>query len=436
MNIRIRALALACIVGFLPQLHAQTVATRAADYIIALVNSEPITFQELNSEVLRVTKQLAQNQQSAPPAAELRKLVLERMVNDKAQLQWARDTGIKIEPGAIDQAEESVARQNQIDLEQLHKNLAKDGISVDTFRNQLRDQLTLSRLHERDVESIIRVSDVDVDRKILERQSTNTDPLAQDINLSQILVALPEKASGEEAAALFLKARKLLERVRAGEEFDALVQSESAAERKNGGQMGLRRADRYPSLFVSATQDIPVGGVSEVVRSGAGFHILKVVERRAPERLVKTLVQTRARHILIRTGAKVTPAQAVARLSALKTQITSDKVSFVNAAREVSEDSTAAQGGDLGWASPGMFVPEFEETMNKLAEGDISAPLVSRFGVHLIQVVERRRVELNPQQVRESVRNQLRQELYEQTYATWARDLRARAFVEFRDPPL
>jgi peptidyl-prolyl cis-trans isomerase SurA len=360
---------------------------------------------------------------------------LERLINDRAQLQVARETGIKIDDAAVDQAEQNVARQNQVELSELHKRLAKDGVDVATFRAQLREQLVLSRLQERDVGSRIRIAEQDIDRFLQEQQAANTDPLTQEINLAQILIAVPEKASGEQSASLFLKAKKVLERIRSGEDFVRVMQEVSAADRANGGQLGLRRADRYPPSFVEATQKLEIGGVSEIVRSGAGFHILKVVEKRAPTKLVKVVVQTRAQHILLRVGPQLTQAAALAQLAEYKKRILSGATTFAALAREHSQDGSAAQGGDLGWANPGMFVPEFEEVMNQLAEGEIGNPLVSRFGVHLIQVNDRRRVDLGPREVRELVRNQLREAKLEEAYAAWAKDVRERAYVELREPP-
>ncbi|OYQ38684.1 molecular chaperone SurA [Rhodoferax sp. TH121] len=434
MKLRLWAIALACACGLaMPSLHAQT--SQPLDYIVALVNSEPITHQELEREIKRVAQQIVQQGQAMPPAAELRRLVLERMINDRAQLQLARETGIRIDVSAIDRAEQAVATQNEVDVAGLHQRLTKDGVSVATFRNGLRDQLMLNRLHEREVESTIKVSDVDVDRAMQTQLAANTDPLTFDINLAQILVAVPEKATAEQAAAIFVQAKRLLDRIRAGEDFDRLVKETSAADRNNGGQLGLRRADRYPLLFVEATQALKVGEVSEVVRSGAGFHILKVIEKRAPTRLVQTVVQSRARHVLLRSSPQLPQAQAIAKLADARQRIMAGKTDFAAVARSLSQDTSAEQGGDLGWASPGMFVPEFEEAMNALKESEISQPVVSRFGVHLIQLMERRRVELSPQQVRESVRSQLRRSRYDEAYRNWAQDVRGRAYVEMREPP-
>lgn len=434
MNFLNRALALACLFNLLlPLAHAQS--SQQADFIVAVVNSEPITNSEVRAEVQRISVKLAQQRQTPPSADALRREVLERLINDRAQLQLARETGIRVDDALVDQAEQSVARQNQVDLTELHRRLALDGVPVALFRAQLRDQQMLTRLHEREVEARIRITEQDIDRYLQDQQANNTDPFAQEINLAQILIAVPEKATSAQAAALFTQAQKVLERIRGGEDFVRVMQSISAADRSNGGQLGLRRADRYPASFVLATQNTEVGGVSEIVRSGAGFHILKVMEKRAPAVLVKTIEQSRAQHILLRPSANLTQDAALAQLAGFKKKILAGTASFASLAREHSQDGSASQGGDLGWVMPGMFVPEFEQVMNRLAEGEISNPVVSRFGVHLIQLVERRRVDLSPRELRDSVRAQLKDMRVEEAFATWARDVRSRAFVEMREPP-
>ena len=410
--------------------HAQT--SRPADSIVAVVNSEPITQSEVRAAVQRASRDLAQQRIAAPPADELARRVLERLINERAQLQHARETGIRVDEAAIDQAEQGVARQNQIDVAELRMRVARDGFSVAQFRSQLRDQLTLSRLHERDVEGRLRITEADIDAALAEQQAGQTDPLVQDINLANLLVSVPENATTEQAAQRMLQAQKVLDRLRSGEDFAALVSELSAGDRANGGQLGLRRADRYPPAFVAATQNLAAGQVSEIVRSGAGFHILKVIEKKAPSQ-VRTAVQTHARHILLRPGPQLTQAAAVAQAADFKKRIESGTATFQALAREHSQDGSAPQGGDLGWAGQGAFVPEFEEPMNRLADGQLSGPVVSRFGVHLIQVLERRRVELSEREVRESIRAQLKESRYEAAFASWAQDIRANAFVELRE---
>ena len=433
-NSRFCALAMLALAVFSPVL-AQTPKTQLADFVVALVNSEPITNSEVRAATLRVSSQLRAQGQRVPPLAELQKNVLERLVNDRAQLQLAAESGIRIDDATIDQAEQNLASQNQLDVASWRQRMNEDGLSASSLRAQLRDQIMLTRLREREVDTRIRISDQDVDRALAEQQASNTDPLAQEINLAQLLVAVPERADAKQVEQLQAQAQNLLKRVRAGERFETLVKQYSDAERAKDGQLGLRRADRYPPVFVQATQQLPVGGVSELVHSGAGFHILKVVERRAPATLGKTVVQHRVRHILLRTTPELSAFAATTRLAEVRQRILSGKTSFASAAREVSQDGSAAQGGDLGWVNPGSFVPEFEEAMYRLKEGEISAPVVSRFGVHLIQVTDQRRVELSAQQVREQLRQQLREAKLEEAYLAWARDVRQRAYVEMREPP-
>jgi len=434
MNFRTWAPILGIFCGFLAAgVHAQS--TQPGDYIVAVVNSDPITNSDVRIAMQRVTKELTQQRVAVPPANELRRQVLERLINERAQLQVAAENGVRVDESAVDQAEQAVARQNQIDVAELRNRVAKDGMDAKQFRSQLRDQITLARLHEREIEARLKISESDIDTAIAEQQAGNADPLAQEINLANLLVAVPEKASNEQVAELQRKAEKILARLRAGEDFAALVQEASSADRANGGQLGLRRVDRYPPSFVAATQNLAVGGISDIVRSGAGFHILKVVEKRAPTSLNRTVVQSHARHILLRLSPQLTQAAAISQLADFKKRIEAGSTTFQALAREHSQDGSASQGGDLGWTGPGAFVPEFEEPMSRLADGQISQPVVSRFGVHLIQLIERRRVEMSEREVRESIRAQLRESRYESAFTSWAQDVRGKAFVEYREPP-
>lgn len=421
--------------GTPPLTGAQPGPQRQADFIVAIVNSEPITNNEVQGELQRLNQQLAQQRRPQPDSKELARQVLERLINEKAQLQLALESGIHIDDSAVDLAEQKIARQNQLDVAELHRRLARDGVVLSQFRAQLRDQLILTRLRERDVEPRVRVSDLEVDQYLREQQS-NSNPAAQEINLAQILVTVPDAATPVQIAALQARAQRALVRAQAGEDFTTLVREFSdASDLTKGGQLGLRSTDRYPPLFLEATQTLAVGGVSKLVRSGAGFHILKVIEKKNAALPAMTVSQSRARHILLRVSPQLSEAAARDKLSSFKKRILAGQADFAALAHDNSQDGSAAQGGDLGWANPGMFVPEFEEVMNRLAPGQISDPLVSRFGVHLIQLTERRNVTLNPREQRESVRAMLREKKLDDAYATWARDLRGRAYVEMREPP-
>ncbi len=410
-------------------------AITQADFIVAVVNSEPITNTEVRRELQRVLQQIAQQRRAQPDVQVLASQVLESLVNRKAQLQLARETGVRVEASAIDQSEQNIAVQNQLDLPELHRRVERDGLSVTQFRNQLRDQIALQRLRERDVEGRVRVTDLEIDQ-YLQDQSSRVDLAAVQLNLAQILVVVPESASTEQSLALRKRAERALERARAGDDFAALVREFSdASDLASGGQLGLRTADRYPSLFVSATMPLAVGEVAPLVQSPAGFHVLKVIEKINPSLPTMAVTQSRARHILLVPNARMSEKEARDKLSDIKKQLVTAGADFAVLAREFSQDGSAAQGGDLGWASPGMFVPEFEAVMNRLAPGEVSDPLVSRFGVHLIQLLERRKATLSQADQRESVRGMLREKKTEEAYVTWAQELRARAYVELREPP-
>ena len=410
---------------------------RAADYIVAVVNSEPITNNEVRSRMVRFEQQLTQQGTSLPPRPELARQVLERLISEKAQLQLARETGVKIDEATVDQAEQNVARQNQVDVAELRRRITADGVEPSQFRDDLRNQLLLTRLRDRELEARVRVTDLELDQYIREQQGLS-DASAVEINLAHILIATPEGANAQQVAALQARAERVQERAQAGEEFTRLVReySEASDAATTGGIVGLRTADRYPPLFVEATQSLREGGVSKVVRSGAGFHIIKVVEKRHGGLPGANVIQSHARHILLRPSAQLSEAAALARLADYKKRIEAGQADFAQLARENSQDASARSGGDLGWANPGLFVPEFEDTVNALSPGQLSEPLVSRFGVHLIQLLERREASLSQREQRDLARSLVREKKLDEAYVNWAQDVRGRAYVEYREPPL
>lgn len=412
----------------------RSAVSRQADHIVVVVNSEPITNTEVRTRLLRTEQQLSGQGAAMPPRIELARQVLERMISDKAQLQLARSSGIRVEESAVDNAVENVARQNQISVDELRRRLVADGIVYNQFRSELRDELLVSRMRQREVESRVTVSEQDIDQ-FLREQEGNNDLSSLEINLAQILVTVPENATPEQIAVLQAKAQQAADRARAGADFTALVNEFSDAPVKtSGGQMGLRSADRYPPLFVNATLNLRAGGLAGPLRSGAGFHILKVIEKRQAGMPGVNVTQTHARHILLRVTPQLSAAAATAKLADFKRRIAAGQADFATLARENSDDGSAKDGGDLGWANPGMFVPEFEQVMNSLAPGQIADPLTSRFGVHLLQVLERRETELSSRDQREIARNVLREKKQEEAYLIWAQEVRGRAYVEYREP--
>jgi len=407
----------------------------AVDYIAAVVNSEPVTDSEVRARMARVLQQIKQQGNATPPATEIRKQVLERLISEKAQLQEAKENGIKIEDGAITQAEENVARQNRMTLTEFRERLRQEGLSTSQLRADLRDQLMMTRLREREVEPRVKITDWDIDNFLKEQQrQASVGPL--ELNLGQILVVVPESANAEEVTRLEAKAKQLVEKVKAGGDLEALAQqANTASDKVLGGVMGLRSSERYPELFVTSVRPLSVGGVAGPVRSGAGFHILKLIEKQDPNGLPETVTQSHARHILLRTSAKLSEADAINQLNDFRRRLNAQQTNFADLAKEFSQDGSAPSGGDLGWANPGQFVPEFEEAMNALAPNDISRPTVTRFGVHLIQLIERREAPLSERDRREIARYALKEKKTAELYTTYLQDLRDRAYVELRDAP-
>jgi peptidyl-prolyl cis-trans isomerase SurA len=410
---------------------------RQADYIVAVVNSEPITNNDVRARMARFEQQLAQQGGAMPPRAQLVREVVERMITEKAQLQFARETGVRADDALVDQAELSVARQNGIDVPELRRRLTADGMNVTQFRDDLRNQILLQRLRDRELEARVKVTELDIDQYLRDQQQRGGDPALTELNLAHILVAVPEGAPQPQVAQAQAKAQALLQRARGGEDFGKLARenSDAAGAASNSGIVGTRTADRLPQMFVEATRDLKDGGISDVLRSSAGFHIVKVLEKKQIGTAGVTVTQSHARHILLRPAANLTEAQARQRLVEYKRRITAGQADFAQLAKEFSQDASARTGGDLGWSSPGMFVPEFEEVLNSLQPGQVGDPFVSRFGVHLVQLLERRQSAMSQREQREVVRNVLRERKLDEAYAQWAQEVRGRAFVELREPP-
>lgn len=431
------AIGLAVLGGLTPAAAQAPKAIVQADFIVAVVNSEPITNNEVQAMRLRLQREALARGTAPAPAQDLNRLALEQLIDDKAQLQLAREAGIKVDDEAVDQAEMTVASSNQVSLEQLRRRVVQEGLSVSLFREQLREQLILTRVREREVESRIKVSDQEIAQFLTEKASGPRVEGLPEINLAMLLIAVPENSTDTAIQALEQRAQDLAARARRGEPFAELAKTYSEAFDKGvkGGEMGLRTADRYPELFVQATQKLRVNDIAGPLRSGAGFHVLKVLERREPPPVGLTVTQTRARHILLRAGPNMSREQAVAKLAEVRKQIVAGRVGFGQAAQQLSEDGSASQGGDLGWAGPGQFVPEFEQVMNRLNLNQVSEPLVSRFGVHLLEVLERRTTALTPSEQRDMARAALRERKMEETYKRWSEETRGRAYVEMREAP-
>ncbi len=411
---------------------AQTPTLQPGDFIAAVVNQDVVAASEVIQRTERLRQEARQRGEVMPETAGLRKQALDALIEDRVLVTYARENGPRIDEAELDRVVANVAAQNRLTMEQLRTRLKSEGLDYKSFRDNLRDQMMTERVREREVQGRIKVTDAEIDAYLDQKRAA----LAQggQINIAQVLVSVPEGASETVVAERRARAEAALARIKGGEDFAKVAREISEdGNRERGGEIGLRPADRLPDVFVDAVKGLQSGEVAPtLLRSGAGFHVLKVVQRDGADALTKT-VETHARHILLRPSAQLPAEIAGRRLAEYKRQIESGQTSFDKVAREVSEDGSAQAGGDLGWMAAGGFVPEFEEAMNALPLNGISQPVVSRFGIHLIQVLERRTVDVDMKQVREQARAALRERKYEEAYQEWVKDLRDKAFVEVRE---
>jgi len=399
------------------------------DRIVAVVNKEVITLSELNEAIGAAERQLRRQGTQAPARDVLERQMLERLILDKAQLQLARDNGIRVDDTQVDRAVQRIAEQNNLTLSDFRAALERDGVAFETFRQDLRDQIILTRLREREVDDKIQVSDTEIDLFLEENNAQSA--VRAEYNLAHILVRVPDQASPERIEAARAKAEKARAEAEGGD-FRAVAASYSdAPDALQGGAIGWRTGDRLPELFAEAVAKMNPGQVSAVLRSSAGFHVLKLIDRRGAVPPNVPITQTRARHILIRTSDTVSEADARRRLLGLRERIVSG-ADFAALARANSDDSTAARGGDLDWIYPGDTVPEFERALQELKPGELSQPVRTPFGFHLIQVMERRSAELSPERRRLQARQALRERKSDDAFQQWLRQLRDQTYVELR----
>ncbi|MEO5689342.1 MAG: peptidylprolyl isomerase [Burkholderiaceae bacterium] len=416
--------------GTLPRIRA---TAKSADFLVAVVNSESVTNNEVNIRFLKMQQESIEKGGSQPTNGELRKLALDALVEERVLVTYARDNGVKVDDAEVDRAISNIAQSNKITSDQLRDRLRQQGLDYATFRSGIRDQITIERIREREVVNHIRVSDAEIADYIAKMRGGHA--AAAQINIAQILITVPDKPTPAIEAERKARAEQALARVHNGEPFEQVARDMSEDSNKDkGGEMGSRAVDKYPDLFANAVVNVKVGGTTGVFRSGAGFHILKVVSRGEESGL--TVTQTRVRHIVLRPSQALSIDAAERRIIDFRQQIASGTKTFEELARQFSEDGSAQAGGDLGWASPGSFVPEFEEAMDKLPISGLSGPVRSRFGVHLIQVLDRRDTTVDPKQLREQATNALKEHKFDPAYAEWVADLRAKAFIEYRDPPV
>jgi peptidyl-prolyl cis-trans isomerase SurA len=400
------------------------------DRIVAVVGKEVVTQSELTERREFAERQLRRQGTPLPERSLFERQILDRLIIDKAQLQLARDSGIRIEEPQLDRAMDRVAENNRMTLPDFRKVLERDGVTFERFRDEVRQQIMLQRLREREVDDRIEVSDAEIDQYLAEEKGGGS--ARSEYNLAHVLVRVPEQASPEQIEA----ARKKIDQARAdalaGADFAKVAASYSdAPDALQGGVMGWRAEDRLPELFAAAVKGMKAGEVSAVLRSPGGFHLIKVLDRRGAEEGAP-VQQTRARHILIRTNEVVSEADARRRLADLRQRIVTGGADFGELARLNSADGSATRGGELGWLLPGDTVPDFERAMDALKVGDISQPVKTPFGWHLIQVEERRAAGLTPERRRMQARQAIKERKSEEAYQDWLRQLRDRTYVEIR----
>ena len=420
------ALGLGCGSGVLAQ------RMELVDRIVAVVNKDVVTASELRERVSFAERELKRQNTPPPDRAVLERQVLERMILDKAQLQLAADSGLRIDELQLDRALERIAENNNMTLAAFRKALENDGVQVDRFREEVRRQIVMQRLREREVDERIEVSESEVDL-YLDEQKGGAGGERVEYNVAHILIRLPDQASPERIAQARARAEKARDEARAGADFGKLAASYSdAGDALQGGQMGWRAADRLPELFAVALQAMKPGEVSDILRSPGGFHLLRLLDRRGAGAGGRAVTQTLARHILIRTNELVSESEARRRLADLRERVVTGGTDFAQLARTNSVDVSASKGGDLGWVYPGDTVPEFERAMDALKPGEVSAPFKTPFGWHLVQVLERRSGGLPPERQRFVARQALRERKSDEAYQDWLRQLRDKTYVEIR----
>jgi peptidyl-prolyl cis-trans isomerase SurA len=401
----------------------------ALDRIVAVVNSEVVTRLDLDEQVKVAMQQL--NRQGTPlPARDvLERQLLERLVTAKVLAQNAKETGLRVDDTQLQRSIERIAQENKLSPEAFRKMLETDGIDFNRFREELRNEILIARLKEREVDSKILITDAEIDNYLKNQQ--NQGGKDDEFSISHILILVPEQASPERIQAKRVIAERALDQLKGGADFRQVSAGVSDAQNAlDGGPLGWRPAARLPQIFVDAVKNMKVGDFSPVLRSANGFHIIKLTDKRGNESPV-IIAQTHARHILIRLNEVVSEAEAKQRLTNLKERI-ENGTGFAELARLQSEDASASRGGDLGWLSPGDTVPEFERAMNGLEPGQVSDPVQSPFGWHLIQVIERRSEDMSKERQRVLARQSIRTRKADEAYQEWVRQQRDRAYVELR----
>jgi len=408
---------------------SQSARIQLVDRVVAVVNDEVITRYELAEQKRAVAAQLKRQGVNMPPDSELESQVLERFINEKVQLQYAREYGIRADDETVNASLQRIAAENKMSMQQFSTALRNDGTTIDRFREELRNEIVLNRLREREVESRVVVTDSEIDNYLTTAKAQGANQA--EYQLAHVLVLVPEQATPDQVEARKKRAEEAERQLKAGTAFGQVAAVFSDAnDATQGGALGWRQADRLPSLYAEAANKLKVGENSAVLRSANGFHIVRLIDKRAGDQ--KSIIeQNKTRHILVRVNDLVGEAEAKAKIERLRDRIAAGG-KFEEVAKIGSEDGSAQKGGELGWVSPGDTVPEFEAAMTKAPVNTVVGPVRTQFGFHLLEVTERRNQDVTTERTRQSARVALRDRKADEAYQTWLRELRDRATVEIK----
>lgn len=404
------------------------------DSIVVVVNDEVITRNELSERVKNVERRMKAQNVALPEPADMRRQILERMILERAQMQLAKELGVRVDDATLDRAIGRIAEQQKMTLQQLRDQTEKEGTPYAAFREEIREEIVMQRLREHEVDAKIQISDAEIDSFLAAEQAAAAN--LSEVNLAQILIRIPENASPEQIAARRARAEEVMRQLRTGADFAKMAATYSdAADALKGGEIGWRGTERLPPQFADTLAKLKPGQVTPIVKSAGGFHILKVLDKRsvAEGQAAAVVQQTHARHILIKVTPAVSAYDARRKLVELRERLEHKAAKFEELARLFSNDGSAAKGGDLGWLFPGDTVPEFESAMNALKPGEVSLPIETSFGFHLIEVLERKSEDVSKEKVRTAARQAIRERKLEEATEDWARQVRDRAYVEFRN---
>jgi len=416
--------------GFLPPGESGNVAI---DSIVVVVNDDVITQRELANRIKSVTARMKAQNVQMPDPADLRRQLLERMIVERAQLQMAKEMGVRVDDQQLDRAIGRIAEAQKLSVQDLRNQMEKDGTPYAAFREDIREEIIMQRLREHEVDAKVQISDAEVDSFMAAEKAAAAEQF--EINISQIMVRIPDNATAEVIAQRRARAEEVMRQLRTGADFAKMAGTYSdASDALQGGVVGWRQPERLPPVFAEALTKLKPGQVTPIIKSVGAFHILKAVDRRslAEAQAVAAVQQSHVRHILIKVTPTMSAADAKRKLAELKERLDNNAAKFEDLARLVSNDGSAAKGGDLGWLYPGDIVPEFEAAMNSLKIGEVSQPVETSFGIHLIEVLERKSDDVSKERERNTARQAIRERKVEEAAESWQREVRDRAYVEFR----